>query len=214
MRIFDYPPFPNPLRVRIALAEKGLAAQVEFVLVNLPEAEHKQPAFLAINPEGTVPVLELNDGTLISECTAITEYLDNLDGNPILTGRTPKEKAVIHMMQKRAERELLYAIGNYYHFGTPGAGPVLAAFKLPHWEGRTEWGALERDRALAGMRYFNDVLSSSPYVAGDQFSMADITVWAGLYFADVGEVAIPDECNFLKTWRANVSERSSVKKPA
>ena len=112
MKIFDIPGFPNPLRVRIALAEKRMSAQVEFIKVDLPAAEHKQPAFLMLNPLGTVPVLQLEDGTNISECTAITEYLDNLDGNPILTGSTPKEKAVIHMMQKRAESELADPVGS------------------------------------------------------------------------------------------------------
>ena len=93
MKVFDIPGFPNPLRVRIALAEKGLASKVEFITIDLPAAEHKQPAFLAINPLGTVPVLQLDDGTHISECTAITEYLDNQDGNPVLNSipqRTPK----------------------------------------------------------------------------------------------------------------------------
>jgi len=214
MRIYDFPTFPNPLRIRIALAEKGLANQVEFVLVDLPAAEHKQPPFLAINPEGTVPVLELDDGTYISECTAITVYLDHLQGESTLTGITPKDKAIIHMMQKRAERELLYAVGNYFHYGTPGAGPAVEAYKLPEWEGRTEWGALERKRAIEGMRYFDSVLSKKPYVAGEQFSMADITLWAGMYFAAFAEIAIPEECAFLKTWHAKVSERPSVKQPA
>jgi glutathione S-transferase len=72
MKVFDIPGFPNPLRVRIVLAEKGLDSQVEFIKIDLPAAEHKQPAFLAINPLGTVPVLQLDDGTNISECTAIT----------------------------------------------------------------------------------------------------------------------------------------------
>jgi glutathione S-transferase len=214
MRIFDYPGFPNPLRVRIALAEKGLAQNVEFVTVDLPAAEHKQPAFLAINPEGTVPVLQLDDGTYISECTAITEYLDNLDGNPTLTGKTPKEKAVIHMMQKRAEREVLYAFGNYFHYGTPGGSPALVPYKLPGWKGRTEWGALERERGIAGMRYFDSVLARQPYVAGEAFSMADITLIAGMLFADVANAEIPAGCESLKAWRARMGERSSVKNPA
>ena len=122
MKIHDIPGFPNPLRVRVVLAAKGLLDKVDFVPVDLPGAEHKRPPFLAINPTGTVPVLELDDGTYISECTAITEYLDNLDGNPILTGKTALEKAMVHMMQKRAESELIDAIGIYFHHATPGLG--------------------------------------------------------------------------------------------
>ena len=136
MQIFDRPGFPNPARIRIVLAEKGLEPQVEFVSVDLIGAEHKQPAFLEKNPSGVLPVLQLEDGTYISEATAITEYLDNLDGDPRLTGKTPKEKAVIHMMQKRAETELLDAVGNYFHHATQGLGAELQVFKSPEWAGR------------------------------------------------------------------------------
>jgi glutathione S-transferase len=214
MKVFDIPGFPNPLRIRIALAEKGLASSVEFIKIDLPAAEHKQPAFLAINPLGTVPVLQLDDGTNISECTAITEYLDNQDGNPILTGKTPKEKAIIHMMQKRAESELENPIGYYFHYATPGLGAGLQPYKSPEWEGRVEWGNRQRDKAVAGIKYFDQVLRSQPYVAGDSFSMADITVYAGLVFAGFASIAIPEECTALVAWQAKLQERPSVKNPA
>jgi glutathione S-transferase len=214
MKVFDIPGFPNPLRVRIALAEKGLASKVEFIKIDLPAAEHKQPAFLAINPLGTVPVLQLDDGTNISECTAITEYLDNQDGSPTLTGKTPKEKAIIHMMQRRAESELENPIGFYFHHSTPGLGAGLQPYKSPEWEGRVEWGNRQRDKAVAGMKYFDQVLRSQPYVAGEAFSMADITVYAGLVFAGFASVDIPEECTALVAWQARVQERPSVKKPA
>jgi glutathione S-transferase len=188
MKIFDRPGFPNPARIRIVLAEKQLEPQVEFVGVDLIAAEHKQPAFLEKNPSGVLPVLQLDDGTFIAECTAITEYLDNLDGDPKLTGKTPKEKALIHMMQKRAESELLDAVGNYFHYATPGLGADLQAFKSLEWVSRQEWGNRQRDKALKGMKYFNTVLESQPFVAGEGFSMADITVFAGLMFADAAGV--------------------------
>ena len=214
MKIHDFAPGPNPARIRIALAEKGLASQVSFVPVDLPGAEHKQPAFLAINPAGTVPVLELDDGTYISECTAITEYLDHLDDNPVLTGRTPRQRGVIHMMQKRAEAELLEPVGLYFHHATPGLGPVLERYKQPDWPGRGGWGRAQGDRALAGMAYFDGVLQTQPYVAGQQFSMADITVWAGLMFADFAQLPIPTACRALAAWRVHMAERPSVKHPA
>lgn len=214
MKIFDIPGFPNPLRIRIVLAEKGLGADIEFIKIDLPAAEHKQPAFLAINPLGTVPVLQIDDGTYISECTAITEYLDNLDGNPILTGKTPKEKALIHMMQKRAESELADPVGFYFHHATPGLGEGLQPYKSPEWEGRIEWGNRQRDKAVNGMKYFDQVLRTQPYIAGKAFSMADITVLAGLIFAGFASIAIPEECTALTAWQAKVQERPSVKNPA
>jgi glutathione S-transferase len=161
-----------------------------------------------------VPVLQLDDGTNISECTAITEYLDNQDGSPTLTGKTPKEKAIIHMMQRRAESELENPIGFYFHHSTPGLGAGLQPYKSPEWEGRVEWGNRQRDKAVAGMKYFDQVLRSQPYVAGVAFSMADITVYAGLVFAGFASVDIPEECTALVAWQARVQERPSVKNPA
>jgi glutathione S-transferase len=214
MKIFDIPGFPNPLRIRIVLAEKGLGADIEFIKIDLPAAEHKQPAFLAINPLGTVPVLQIDDGTYISECTAITEYLDNLDGNPVLTGKTPKEKALIHMMQKRAESELADPVGIYFHHATPGLGEGLRPYKSPEWEGRIEWGNRQREKAVNGMKYFDQVLRTQPYIAGEAFSMADITVLAGLVFAGFASIAIPEECTALTAWQAKVQQRPSVKNTA
>jgi glutathione S-transferase len=149
------------------------------------EGEHKTPEFLAKNYSGTLPVLELADGTMLAECTAITQYLDALDGRPVLTGRTPLEQGMIHMMSKRAELELLDAISVYFHHATPGLGPQVELYQNP------EWGLRQRDKALRGMDYFNTLLEHQPFVAGDSFSMADITVIGGLIFAALVDVAIP-----------------------
>ena len=211
MKIYDRPGFPNPARIRIVLAAKGLDHAVQFESVDLIGAEHKGAAFLAKNPSGVLPLLELDDGTLIAESTAITEYLDNLDGNPILTGKTPKEKGLIHMMQRRAESELLDAVGIYFHHATPGLGEALQQFKSPGWAHRKEWGERERDKAIRGMRYFDDVLRSQPFIAGENFSMADITVFAGLAFADAAGIPIDEELTALRQWRVKVSELPAVK---
>ena len=125
MKIYEYEGFPNPARIRIALGEKGLMDDVEFVTVDVPNGEHKSAEFLAKNPSGVVPVLELEDGTIISECTAITEYIDGQSGERTLTGRTPTERAKIHMMQRRAEAGLLDAAATYFHHATPGLGPEI-----------------------------------------------------------------------------------------
>jgi glutathione S-transferase len=204
MRIYDYKGFPNPARIRIALAEKNMIDQVTFVTIDVPGGEHKRAEYLAKNPSGMVPALELNDGAVISECTAITEYIDNLDGNPVLTGRTARERAFIHMMQRRAEAGLLDAVGAYFHHATPGLGPDIETYQ------NSAWGKHQGERAVAGMRYLNTVLSKRPYLAGDAFSMADITAFAGLSFADFAEITVPVELTDLKDWRRRVAARPSA----
>ena len=204
MRIYEHKGFPNPMRVRIALVEKGLADRVEFVPVDVTKGEHRTREFLARNPSGAVPVLELDDGTHIAECTAITEFFDHLDGDPVLTGRTPKERAVIGMMQRWAEAGLLEAVGAYFHHATPGLGP-----QLEHYQNR-EYGEKQRERAVGGMRYLDGVLASQPFVAGDRFTIADITTLAGLAFAGFAAIEVPGDCTALRAWQESVSQRPSV----
>jgi glutathione S-transferase len=205
MKIYDWHTGPYPARVRIALAEKNLQSRVEFESVDLWKGQHKLPAFLAKNYSGTLPVLELDDGTCLAECTAITEYLDALDGTPLLTGTTPREKGLIHMMSKRAELELLDPISLYFHHATPGLGPDVEIHQ------NAEWGFHQRDKALRSMHYFDDVLKTQPFVAGEVFSMADITLIGGLIFAGLLKLPVPSACQALQAWYARMRERPSVK---
>ena len=204
LKIHDYKGFPNPTRIRIAISEKGLSDQVSFVSVDLPAGEHQSVAFLSRNPAGTVPVLELEDGTHISECTAITEFLDHLTGQPTLTGRTARERAMIHMMQRRAEAGLLDAVATYFHHATPGLGPHIETYQC------REWGEKSLDRAIPVMRHLDQALEHRPYLAGSQFTMADITAFAGLLYADIVKLEIPSDLTRLKAWRARISERPSI----
>lgn len=204
MKLYDFEGFPNPARVRIALAEKGLADQVDYISVDVPGGEHKTQAFRDKNPSGLVPALEIEDGTVLAECTAITEYLDGIGSGPSLIGDKPAERAVVHMMQRRAEADLLDAVGAYFHHATPGLGPDIETTQC------AEWGNIQKDRAVAGMRYFNDVLADQDYVAGDSFTMADITAFAGLAFADFAKIDIPADCENLVAWRTKVASRPSI----
>ena len=204
LKIHDYKGYPNPTRIRIALAEKGLIDDVEFVTVDVPAGEHKRAEFLSRNPTGAVPVLEIEDGTHIAECTAITEYLDHLVGEPVLTGKGARERAVIHMMQRRAEANLLDAVAAYWHHATPGFGPDIETYQ------NREWGENNRERALAGMRYLDKVLSRQPYLAGERFTMPDITAFAGLAYADFAKIDVPVDLTNLRAWRARVAQRPSI----
>ncbi len=204
MRVYDIEGFPNPARVRIALAEKGATEHVEFVPVDVMAGEHRSEAFRAKNPDAAVPCLELSDGTCISQCTAITEYIDNSFDGPSLTGETAKERAQISMMNLRAEQGLLNAVGTYFHHATPGLGPDLETCQ------NAEWGQKQKDVALNTMAYLDTVLQDQEYLAGDHFSVADITAFAGLVFADLAKIDIPQDLSNLIGWRAKVGSRPSI----
>lgn len=204
MKIYDAEGFINPMRVRIAIAEKNATNKVEFIAVDVMSGEHRTDAFKAMNPDAIVPCLELADGTHISQCNAITEYIDGHFGGASLTGETPKERAKISMMNLRAESGLLDAIAAYFHNATPGLGPDLEIYQC------AEWGNKQKEVAGKTMVYLDDVLADNEFVAGDQFSIADITAYMGLIFADFAKVDIDDELSNLAAWRTKVAARPSI----
>lgn len=203
MKIFDVEGFPNPARIRIALAEKGATEQVEFHSVDVMGGEHRSAEFMARNPDASVPYAELECGTCLSQCTAITEYIDGKYDGPSLIGNGPKQRAITHMMNRRAEAGLLDAVGAYFHHATPGLGPHLETNQ------NKEWGERQKQTALSTMRYLDSVLADQDYLAGETFSMADITAFAGLAFADFAKLDIPDGLDNLQAWRQRVSARPS-----
>lgn len=203
MRIYDYKGYPNPARVRLALAEKGLTDQVAFIHVDVPSGAHRKPEFLAKNPSGVVPVLELDDETYISECTAITEYLDHATGEPLLTGRSAKERAIIHMMQRKIEAGFLDSVHAYFHHATEGLG-----LGLPYKS--ESWGRHRKDVAVAALHWMDDVLATRTYFAGDRFTVADITAMGGVAFGALVDITIPKDCRNLSAWRDRVWARPSA----
>lgn len=204
MKVYDIENFPNPVRVRIALAEKNATDQVEFIPVDVMGGEHRTKAFCAKNPDASVPYVELDDGTILSQCTAITEYIDGHFEGTSLCGETPKERAVIHMMNRRAEANLLDAVGAYFHHATDGLGPDIEVSQ------NKAWGLRQRENALSTMQYLDDTLAKSDYLAGEAFSMADITAFAGLAFADFAQIEIPATLNNLNAWRTRIAARPSI----
>lgn len=210
MKIYDMEGAPNTSRIRIVVAAKGLEDRVTYKRVDLIAAEQKSPEFLAKNPIGKIPLLELEDGTVISESTAITEYLDTADGNALLTGRTPREKALVHMMQRRVEQLVLEPLDDFFHYGTPGLGKALAPWRMPDWNNRMDWGVRRGDLAAQGFAYFDRFLADRPYLATEIFTMPDITLYISLIFADYAGIATSDLA-VLTAWRAKVAELPAVK---
>ena len=131
--------------MRIALAEKGATDKVEFISVDVMNGEHRTDAFKAINPDASVPCTQLDDSTYLSQVTVITEYIDGTFEGPSLFGKTPKDRAVIHMMNRRAENGLVDAVGAYFHFATDGLGPELKTYQ------NSDWGLRQREVATQTM---------------------------------------------------------------
>jgi len=183
MILYDRQGTPNAARIRIVIAEKGLEGAIEYRTVDLIDAEQKRPEFLAMNPIGKTPVLVLDDGQPLSESVAITEYLDKLDGRPVLTGTGARERALIHMMHRRAEMMLLEPIDDHFHYGTPGLGAALQPWRKPDWPGRHEWGERRGEEARAALPWFEAELAHRKFLAIERYSMADITLLAAI---DVG----------------------------
>lgn len=201
MKLYEHAPFPNPRRVRIFLAEKGVEA--ERIDVDVSARAHKSPEFLSKNPYGAVPVLELDDGTTLAETIAICRYVEEAHPTPALMGETPSEKAVVDMWQKRAEETALGPALTYFHHATEGLGE-------PDRYRNKEWGERNRDVARDGFAKIDTALANSTFVAGSRFSVADITLLAAVDLAEaLGFDVLPENAN-LKRWHGSVSARPSA----
>ena len=203
MRLHQDPRAPNPRRVRIYLAEKGLADQVTLVEVPLATRANEEPAFLARNPIGLVPVLELDDGRHLRESMAIIRYLEELHPDPPLCGTDAWSRATIEMWNRTAELEVLF--------------PVAQVFRNSHafWQGRLrqapEFADIMREHTLKRMAWLDRELAARPYLAGDAFSVADITLLCGLDFGKVSNLRVGDETPNLLRWHREVSARPSAR---
>lgn len=196
--------FPTPPAFASPWPKRGVTDQAKFVAIDVMGGEHRTEAHGKKNPDATVPCLELDNRTHIAECNAVIEYINATFYGPTLTGTTPKERAHISMMDARAEADLLTAVGAYFHHATPGLGEALETYQC------AEWGSKQKEVAAATMAYLDGVLADNDYVAGDSFSAADITTVAGLAFADLAKVEIPQSHENLQAWHSRLANRPSI----
>lgn len=201
MRLFDGGRVPNARRVRIFLAEKGITVPLE--PVDLGKMEHKTAAYLAKNVLGRVPALELDDGTIITESVAICRYFEEIQPEPALFGRGALGKAEVEMWNRRAELELYIAVEQAFRHTHPG----MAGYQVPQV---AEWGEANRPRAIEAMKLFDSQLSRHRFVAGDSFSIADITSYVSLEFIKPAKIALPEDLIHLRRWHAECSARPSA----
>ena len=208
MKLYDYAPAPSPRRVRVFLAEKGITLPT--VQVDLFKGEQFTDAFRAINPDCTVPVLELDDGTRIADAVGICVYFEAVRPDPPLMGSDPQSRAIITAAQRRAERDGFSAMAEAFRNSTPG----MKGHAIPGPDRYEQIPALaERGRARA-LRFFatmEAVLADRPFVCGADYSMADITTLVTVDFAKWIKLAIPEGCVHLRRWHEAVSARPSAK---
>ena len=209
MKLYDMGLAPNPRRVRIFLAEKGIAVPTEEI--DIPSGANLSPAFVAVNPRGVVPTLVLDDGRAIDESIAICRFFEALHPDLPLFGRDPYEQATIESWQRQVEFEGLFQVAavfrnrspHYAMRAMPGTNPALA--QSPE--------LAERGEVLA--RHFLDRLearlAASPFVGGEAFSVADITTLVTLDFARWVRIRVPATHAATLAWYAAVSARPSAK---
>lgn len=207
MKFYDCQPAPSPRRVRIYLAEKGIELPV--VQVDLGSGEHLGADFRAVNPDCTVPALELDDGTVLTESFAICQYLESLHPEPPLMGRDARERALVTMWNSKIEAEGLAAMAE--SFRNRSKGFVGRALTGP--EGFEQIPALVprgRRRAELFLDKLDRQLEGRAYVVGDSFTVADITALVSVEFAGWIKLQIPEKAVNLQRWYEAVSARPSV----
>ncbi|MDA0821779.1 MAG: glutathione S-transferase family protein [Proteobacteria bacterium] len=207
MKLHDCKMAPNPRRARIFLAEKGI--NVEKVEHSILAGETCGAAYLKINSWGTVPALELDDGTVIREAPAIFRYIEAEHPSPNLLGTNPKEAAEIESWERFAELQGMGAIGEFFRNQTE----ALAGRGLPGPSKLDLIPALvERGKTRAAWFYsqLDDQLGKTEYLGSKQYSVADITAQCAVDFGNAVSLGIPDNCKNVKRWHKAVSARASA----
>jgi glutathione S-transferase len=198
---------PNPRRVTMFISEKGIEG-IENVTIDIMKGEQRSEEYLARNPLAQVPALELDDGRVLSETRAICSYLEGLYPEPNLMGEGFEERAFIEMTDRRVEMQLFQRIANAVRH----THPALAVLEQPQFK---DFGASQADKMREPARWLDGVLARQPYVAGQRFTIADITAFCGLEFArgmmkfKAGEEGM----EHLQAWRDRIGARPSVGRP-
>jgi glutathione S-transferase len=201
MKFYDGGRAPNPRRVRIFLAEKGIKIPTE--QVDLAGLQQRSEAYTAINPMQRVPALVLDDGTVIAESIAICRYFEVLQPDPPLFGRGALASALVEMWNRRAELHLFLPVASVFQHLHPAMKAMIDP-QVP------EWGEWNKPRVMAFLQFLDSELKDRPFVAGAGYSVADITAMVAVDFMRVSKLAVPDTLANLKRWHQAVSARPSA----
>ena len=202
MKLYDSKMAPNPRRTRIFLAEKGIEVPTE--QVDMMAFEHKTPEYTAINPLQRMPALVLDDGTVIAESLAICRYFDALQPEPALFGTGAKEIGLIEMWSRRCENNLFATVAAVFRH----THPAMKELEVPQVPA---WAEVNKPRVMDFLKLLDRQLSEHEFIAGDRYSVADITAQVTIDFMKVPRLAVPEELTNVKRWHAAVSARPSAR---
>lgn len=201
MKIVDTNTAPNPRRVRIFLAEKGVSVPFEPFEMNMTNL--RSPEFTAMNPMQRVPILVLDDGTCITESVAICRYFEELHPEPPLFGTGALGKAQVEMWNRRMELNFFGAVGQAFRH----LHPRMTEREVPQV---AEWGEANKVKCLEALKVLNTQLEKFQYVAGETYSIADITGLVAVDFMKVAKIDMPDNLPHVQRWYDEVSARPSA----
>jgi glutathione S-transferase len=202
MKLYDGGRAPNPRRVRVYLAEKGIVVPLE--PVDLGAMQQKSAAFTAINPLQRVPALVLDDGTVITESIAICRYFEASNPDPPMFGTGALEQALVEMWNRRIEQHLYFPVSQVFRH----LHPAMKAAEVPQV---APWGEANKPRVAEFLPIFDRQLEGRRFIAGAQYSVADITALIAIDFMKPAKLAVPPEHRNIARWHAEVSARPSSK---
>jgi len=201
MKLYDGGRAPNPRRVRIFLAEKGLSVPLE--PVDMGALGHREEAVTSRNPLQRLPVLELDDGTVLTETIAICRYFEELHPEPVLFGTGALGRAQVEMWQRRMEFNLFTPVAQAFRH----IHPAMKEWEVPQVP---EWGEANKPKALEFLRLLDKELAGREFIAGGSYSVADITGLVAVDFMKPARIPVPEDCTHVLRWYRTVSGRPSA----
>jgi glutathione S-transferase len=201
MKLFDGGRAPNPRRVRIFLAEKGI--EVPLVPVDMAAMGHRSDEVTSRNPLQKLPVLELDDGSILTETVAICRYFEELHPDPALFGKGALGKARVEMWNRRIELNFFAAVAAAFRH----IHPAMKEWEQPQVP---EWGEVNKPKAIEFLQMMDSELATREFACGDEYTIADITGLVALDFMKPARIGIPDDLKNVLRWKETISARPSA----
>ena len=202
MKLYDSKQAPNPRRARVFLAEKGITVPTE--QVDIMAKQQLTPEYTAINPLQRMPALVLDDGTIITESIAICRYFEMQQPDPPLFGVGAKDIALVEMWNRRCEINFMANVASVFRH----SHPAMKELEIPQIPA---WAEVNKPRVTWFLQLLDGELATREFIAGDRYSVADITTMVAVDFMKPARLTMPDDLTHVKRWHAAVSARPSAR---